>query len=71
MSTDLNQRLLAAHADKDKKALVSLYLKASNRAPSEEAQYFYLTHAYVFALDTDHPQTASLHATLKAAGRES
>lgn len=71
MSQDLDQRLLDAHARDDRMALVQLYKDASSVSNSEDAKYFYLTHAYIFALDTGHPLTSELHALLKTAGRES
>jgi len=71
MSHDLDQRLLEAHARDDRMALVQLYKDASSVLNSEDAKYFYLTHAYIFALDTGHPMASELHALLKAAGRES
>lgn len=72
-SDDLDAALLAAHADDDKPALVRLYTEAGNRAEvagRADAAGFYLTHAYVFALDTGLPAAQQLHARLKAAGRE-
>ena len=70
MNGDLDQRLLDAHARDDRAALVSLYYEAAEHTASETAKYFYLTHAYIFALDTNHPLTRQLHTLLKAAGRE-
>lgn len=70
MSQTLDQRLLDAHARDDKPALVLLYREAAAQAASETAHFFYLTHAYVFALDTGHPLTDALHAELRDAGRE-
>lgn len=70
---DLNARLLAAHAAKDRDALIELYALAGEQAGSEgraEACGFYLTHAYVFALEAGDPRAANLHARLKSAGRE-
>ena len=68
--TSLDQRLLQAHAAGDKPALVALYTEAADTAPNIDATCFYLTHAYVFALETGHPAAAALHARLKAEGRE-
>ncbi|SFM42002.1 hypothetical protein [Shimia aestuarii] len=67
---DLDQRLLAAHADNDRSALVTLYSQAAEAASDDIARGFYLTHAYVFALESDHPDAADLRARLKAMGRE-
>ena len=66
----LDQRLLQAHAAGDKAALVALYTEAADAAEDIDAACFYLTHAYVFALDIGHPAATALHARLKAEGRE-
>jgi len=69
--SDLESRLLAAHACGDNTALVTLYCETAETAEEEEARYFYLTHAYVYALEDGHPQAPALRARLVAAGRES
>ncbi len=72
-SDTLDDRLLAAHRDGDRMALIRLYTEAGNRATAEqrhEAAGFYLTHAYVYALETGAAAAKELHARLKAAGRE-
>jgi hypothetical protein len=68
--SDLDQRLLAAHDRGDHAALVGLYAMAADSSRDLNAACFYLTHAYVFALEQNHPDTASLHARLIAHGRE-
>ncbi|SDO67731.1 hypothetical protein SAMN05216196_1087 [Lutimaribacter pacificus] len=68
--SDLDQRLLAAHARDDRQALILLYAEAGDIAPDIDAACFYLTHAYVFALEAGAPEAAGLHARLRAAGRE-
>lgn len=68
--SELNARLLAAHADGDKAALVGLYAEAADRANGRDAAAFFLTQAYVFALDCGHPDAAPLRARLVAMGRE-
>lgn len=70
---DLDRRLLAAHSAGDDRALVRLYAEAADRNEAsgrEAAACFYLTHAYVFALQEGSPEAAALHARLKARGRE-
>ena len=67
---DLDARLLAAHDRDDREALVALYREAADRATSPEAAGFYLTHAYVFALELGHPDAPALRARLVAEGRE-
>jgi hypothetical protein len=68
--TDLDQRLLEAHARDDRPALIRLYAEAGETANDLDAACFYLTHAYVFALEAGAPEAGRLHARLKAAGRE-
>jgi hypothetical protein len=68
--SDLDQRLLAAHAREDRGALIGLYALAADGAPDLDAACFFLTHAYVFALERGDPRAPDLHARLKAEGRE-
>lgn len=68
--TDLDARLLAAHAAHDLPALVRLYREAAEGAASDQARGFYLTHAHVFALELGHPDVPALRAALIAMGRE-
>ena len=70
---ELDARLLAAHASRDQVALVGLYAQAADGCEAMgdiQAACFYLTHAYVFALDEGDGRAAALHARLKAQGRE-
>ena len=67
---DLDAALLSAHEAGDKARLVALYRQAAEGADSEKASGFYLTHAYVFALEIGHPDAASLRKRLVAMGRE-
>ena len=66
----LDDRLLAAHAAHDRAALVALYTEAAETSGDADAAGFFLTHAYVWALDLGHPAAASLRARLVAEGRE-
>ncbi|MBE1282392.1 MAG: hypothetical protein GJ676_03680 [Rhodobacteraceae bacterium] len=68
--SDLDDQLLKAHAADDRWLLVSLYAEAADATDDDEARYFYLTHAYVFALEQNHPSLPDLKARLVAAGRE-
>lgn len=70
-TNDLNARLLAAHAAGDHAQLVRLYTQAAETAPNDDAVGFFLTHAYVFALEMDHPDAPDLKSRLVAAGRDS
>jgi hypothetical protein len=68
--SDLDARLLAAHEADDRTALVRLYEEAARGANSETATGFYLTHAYVYALELNHPDQTRLRAALIDMGRE-
>lgn len=68
--SDLHEQMLAAHAARDQKALISLYAAAADSANNLDAACFFLTHAYVFALEAGAPQARNLHARLKRHGRE-
>ena len=61
---DLDARLLAAHAADDRPALIALYIEASDAADTDEAAAFYLTHAYVFALEAGDPNAPNLKSRL-------
>ncbi|WP_299374378.1 hypothetical protein [uncultured Tateyamaria sp.] len=69
--TDLDARLLAAHTEHDHAALVALYNEAAQAAETDDARGFFLTHAYVFALETGDARATALHAELVAMGRDS
>ncbi len=68
--SDLDARLLAAHTAGDQCALVTLYTEAAENTPIPDAAAFYLTHAYVHALELAHPAMPELRARLIAQGRE-
>lgn len=70
MTAALDARLLDAHARQDKTALVTLYTEAAETANDLDAACFFLTHAYVFALDVGDNRAGALHARLVAQGRE-
>ena len=65
----LDDTLIAAHETSDFWALVALYEQAADVAPQRDAACFYLTQAYVFALDTNHPARSRIFDRLKAEGR--
>lgn len=67
--TSLQDRLLAAHARDDRAALVGLYTEAADTAGDVDAACFYLTHAYIFALEKGDPASDALYQRLKAEGR--
>ena len=61
---------MAAHAAGDLGALVTLYTQAADQAGAPDAAAFYLTHAYVFALEQGHPDEDALRKRLVDQGRE-
>jgi hypothetical protein len=66
----LDAALLEAHARGDRAALIALYAEAAETAPDPRARAFYLTHAYVFALEAGDPRAAPLKARLVAEGAD-
>ncbi|WP_101066665.1 hypothetical protein [Roseovarius salinarum] len=67
---DLDTRMIAAHDAGDNRALVALYTQAAESMNDVDASCFFLTHAYVFALEAGVSDAQGLHARLKAHGRE-
>ena len=67
--SDLDTRLLAAHAAGDQRALVTLYTEAADQSNDIDAACFYLTHAYIFALELGDPATPLRHLRLAEHGR--
>ncbi|MBO9403426.1 hypothetical protein [Shimia sp. R9_3] len=68
----LEVALLEAHDRNDKEALVRLYTVAGDEAELQQdidAACFYLTHAFVFALETGAPAAAILNKRLADRGR--
>ncbi|MEQ8257142.1 MAG: hypothetical protein RH980_13940, partial [Roseovarius confluentis] len=64
MSAVLDNAMIAAHEAHDSSALIQLYTKAADTANDLDASCFYLTHAYVFALEAGAPDARRLHARL-------
>ena len=67
---DLDARLLAAHEANDRATLIALYQQAAEEAQTIDAACFFLTQAYVFALEVNHPDVQTIRARLRAEGRE-
>lgn len=68
----LDQALLNAHEGGDIRALVTLYAQAGDLAEREgqiDAACFYLTQAFVFALEAGHPAADMLNLRLYNYGR--
>ncbi len=70
MSKNLDVQMIAAHEAGDRAALIRLYTEAADVANDEDAACFYLTHAYVFALEAGADEVDELKKRLVAAGRE-
>jgi hypothetical protein len=69
----LNESLITAHAANNKAQLVRLYRRAGDMMISEgniDAASFYLTHAYIFALDVGDDAAPEIHKMLVGYGRE-
>ncbi len=66
----LDARLLAAHAAGDDAALVGLYTQAADAAANVDTECFFLTHAYIFALEQGDTRADALRARLISHGRE-
>lgn len=67
--TALQDRLLAAYARDDRAALVTLYTEAADVAETIDAACFFLTHAYIYALEMGDPAARALYQRLKGFGR--
>ena len=68
----LDQALIEAHAQNDSHALVALYTQAADLSEAQgdiDAACFYLTHAFVFALESGAAEADSLNQRLAARGR--
>ncbi len=71
--SDLDRPMLEAHGRGDWPALVSLYTQAADfceSAGNVDAACFYLTQAFIFALQTGATETNALQARLWRHGRE-
>ncbi|NRB03104.1 MAG: hypothetical protein HRU30_07545 [Rhodobacteraceae bacterium] len=68
----LETALLIAHENNDEEALVRLYTVAGDAAEQRQdidAACFYLTHAFVFALQIGAPEAVVLNKRLADRGR--
>jgi len=71
--SDLDAAFLRAHEAGDAAALIALYTAAGDAreaAGDVDAACFYLTQAYVFALEAGAAEAGALNARLAAHGRE-
>ena len=70
MNEALDAALIAAHGRHDAPDLIRLYLEAADAARDAAQEGFFLTQAYVFALESHDPRAPDLHKRLRATGRE-
>ncbi|MGX9354419.1 hypothetical protein ACS3SW_04445 [Roseobacteraceae bacterium S113] len=70
MTEPLEARLNDALAAQNAAALIALYCEAAATANSDVQKGFFLTHAYVHALEIDAPEVQELRNRLVAMGRE-
>lgn len=71
MSKQLDQALLEAHARDDRASLITLYKQAAEDATSERASGFFLTQAFIYALERGDGRAKELRQRLAEMGRES
>jgi len=67
--SDLNDAILAAHARSDGRALVGLYTQAADGANDTNTSCFFLTYAYIYALELGMAEADTLYVRLDATGR--
>ncbi|WP_439109783.1 hypothetical protein [Lentibacter sp.] len=65
----LHNQLLAAHEHDDREGLIVLYTEAADRSNDLIERSFFLTHAFVFALEAGDMRARDLHARLHDMGR--
>ncbi|WP_299504887.1 hypothetical protein [uncultured Roseobacter sp.] len=68
--TSLDAQLLAAHDAGDQRALIDLYREAADRTEDADACGFYLTQAFIYALEAGAPEVDGLRQRLIDMGRE-
>ena len=66
-ASDLDEALLAAHAAGNLAGLVGLYLQAAEQAP-EDAAPFFMTQAWIFALEVGDARAVQIEAALVEIG---
>lgn len=65
----LDQTLLRAHEACDGATLANLYAHAADHSPNTGEQAFFLTQAYIFALEAGDPTAQTLETRLRLLGR--
>ena len=66
----LDRAILAAHAGRDTPRLASLYARAARACQGRNDEAFWLTQAYILALDAGCDDATALHERLVALGAE-
>ena len=69
MRQALNAQILSAHAKGDTARLIELYYQASHKCKNIDEKCFFLTYAYVYALEVAHPLEGALYQALKKYNR--
>ena len=70
---EIEKKMLKAHEEYNQKELVRLYTKAGEmkqKENDENAEAFFLTHAYVFALESGSENAKEICKRLVKLGRE-
>ncbi|WP_438991892.1 hypothetical protein [Lentibacter sp.] len=67
--SELQSRLLVAHEKDDRAGLIGLYTEAADRANDLIERSFFLTHAFVFALEAGDLRAPLLRERLREMGR--
>ncbi|MCH9824149.1 MULTISPECIES: hypothetical protein [Lentibacter] len=67
--SELQTRLLSAHEKDDRKGLIALYTEAADQSNDMIERSFFLTHAFVFALEAGDMRAPLLHDRLREMGR--
>ncbi|MCO4841449.1 MAG: hypothetical protein KC439_00890 [Yoonia sp.] len=67
--SDLNDAILEAHANNDEVRLVALYTQAANETNDVDTACFFLTYAYIYALELGLRDADTLYLRLDAYGR--
>ncbi len=66
---DLEDQILSAHDRHDHASLVTLYFAAADRCSDIDEECFFLTYAYIYALELNHSALPDLHDRLSKHGR--
>lgn len=70
MTQALDRAILSAHDADDRPALIAHYTRAADLNTDPDAHAYFLTIAYVYALETGDPAANRLYARLRQLGRE-